>query len=231
MSGTGHDDNGGKGRKGETGDLPLGPEIAIEFARTELIEQATEDASFRKQLLGDPDKTIAGALSDRTRTGLPKGLKFRVVEETPDRLYLVIPHRRFEGTLDRTDSHQLFLTRALEDKAFRRRLQRDARAAVEEAFFVELPDGLQIEVLEEQRGERILVLPLESGEFRADHLRHDLVAAKSSGWCGRTLKTVVTNLCQPDTFTDIRCQDINTNDVTDPNCAPQTCTPTWTWGQ
>jgi hypothetical protein len=52
-----------------------------------LIERSLKDESFRQKLLADP----RAALEQELGRGLPEGVKVRVVEETPDTIYLVLP--------------------------------------------------------------------------------------------------------------------------------------------
>jgi hypothetical protein len=52
-----------------------------------LIEKAMKDETFRKQLLEHPRETV----EQEAGVKLPDGLSFRVVEETADQVYLVLP--------------------------------------------------------------------------------------------------------------------------------------------
>jgi hypothetical protein len=51
-----------------------------------LIQRSLEDEDFRRRLLADP-KAVAEELGTR----LPEGVEVRVVEETADTIYLVLP--------------------------------------------------------------------------------------------------------------------------------------------
>jgi len=55
-----------------------------------LIEAANNDESFRNALKADPDGTIRKTLS---HIDIPANMKIKVVEETPDEVYLVLPCR------------------------------------------------------------------------------------------------------------------------------------------
>jgi hypothetical protein len=52
-----------------------------------LIERSIEDESFRQRLLDDPKGTLEQELGRQ----LPEGVEVRVVEESTDTIYLVLP--------------------------------------------------------------------------------------------------------------------------------------------
>ena len=52
-----------------------------------LIHRSVEDESFRRRLLDDPRATVEQELETR----LPESVEVRVVEETQDTIYLVLP--------------------------------------------------------------------------------------------------------------------------------------------
>jgi hypothetical protein len=66
-------------------------EAAADGGRAEierrLIQRSLEDEDFRQRLLDDPK----GAVEQEIGRGLPEGVQVRVVEETPDTIYLVLP--------------------------------------------------------------------------------------------------------------------------------------------
>ena len=57
-----------------------------EIERT-LIQRSLEDDSFRQRLLADPKAAVEQELG----TQLPEGFEVRVVEESADTIYLVLP--------------------------------------------------------------------------------------------------------------------------------------------
>ena len=52
-----------------------------------LINRSMEDEDFRQKLLDDPKGAVEQELGDR----LPEGVEVRVVEESADTIYLVLP--------------------------------------------------------------------------------------------------------------------------------------------
>lgn len=60
---------------------------APEDVRRRLVQRAAEDADFRDKLLGDPKATI----EEEMGASLPGDIEIRVVEETAETVYLVLP--------------------------------------------------------------------------------------------------------------------------------------------
>jgi hypothetical protein len=50
---------------------------------------ASKNEDFKKALLEDPAKTVETKLKAK----LPKNLKIKVIEEKPDELFIVVPHK------------------------------------------------------------------------------------------------------------------------------------------
>ncbi|MGF1470892.1 MAG: NHLP leader peptide family RiPP precursor [Rubrobacteraceae bacterium] len=66
-----------------------------EEIRQRLIQRSTEDEELRQRLLEDPKAAIEQEVGAR----LPEELEIRVVEETPDIVYLVLPPK-LEGAIE-----------------------------------------------------------------------------------------------------------------------------------
>ena len=63
-----------------------GPGSRAEFERT-LVQRSMEDEDFRQRLLDDPK----GTLEQELGSPLSEGVEVRVVEESADTIYLVLP--------------------------------------------------------------------------------------------------------------------------------------------
>jgi hypothetical protein len=61
--------------------------MADEDIREQIISKALEDSDFKQALIKDPKK----ALEDAFNIHVPGGIEIRVVEETQNLFYLVIP--------------------------------------------------------------------------------------------------------------------------------------------
>jgi hypothetical protein len=64
-------------------------------AMTPILIQALKDPEYRKRLKADPKSVIQGEFG----VTLPESLEIEVVEETAQKLYVVIPPRPAEGEL------------------------------------------------------------------------------------------------------------------------------------
>lgn len=194
-----------------------------------LLLAALQDDDFRKRIVRNGAVSVADlTLPKNLKQQLPRGLEILVHADTNRCMHLVIP-----TILDDSgpDGSRQVIRRAMEDTVFLQALKSRPRQTLEEALGIELPDNRSFKVLEETKLQKHLVIPIDERlGARGFGSAGEVYAAR--GWCGKTLKTVIINLCPTDTrdMTDPRCQIRVTNDVTDPKCAPQTCTPTFTHG-
>ena len=58
-----------------------------------LVQRSLQDEEFRQRLLDDPK----GTLKQEIGSGLPEGVQVRVVEESADTIYLVLPSASVVG--------------------------------------------------------------------------------------------------------------------------------------
>ena len=65
---------------------PAGGEGRAEWERT-IVQRSLQDEDFRQRVLDDPK----GTLEQELGSGLPEGFEVRVVEESADTIYLVLP--------------------------------------------------------------------------------------------------------------------------------------------
>jgi hypothetical protein len=69
-----------------------GPGSRVEWERR-LVQRSLEDEEFRQRLLDDPKGTMQQELGSR----LPESVEVRVVEESADTIYLVLPSASVVG--------------------------------------------------------------------------------------------------------------------------------------
>ena len=65
-----------------------------------LVARAWADESFRERLKTDPHAAVA----DETGIEIPEGIQIEVLEETPEKAYLVIPVNRVEISEEQLDA-------------------------------------------------------------------------------------------------------------------------------
>ena len=59
-----------------------------------MVKQASESAAYREALIADPKGTLKKQLAG---TPLPENLEVEVLEETPNKVFIVLPHSVAEG--------------------------------------------------------------------------------------------------------------------------------------
>jgi hypothetical protein len=79
------------------------------------------------------------------------------------------------------DLQARLIAKAWEDASFKRALLNDPKAAIEQELGVELPDGLEIQVVEETATRICLVLPAPPEELPEGQLPEEQLAAVAGG--------------------------------------------------
>ena len=82
----------------------------------------------------------------------------------------------------RNDYTDKLIARAQRDEEFRAKLVSDPRSAVSEELGVEIPESLNVRVIEEEADEVVLVLPAAAGEALSEEELAE-AAGGSDGWC------------------------------------------------
>ena len=150
-----------------------------------LIRKAWADAEFKKQLMADSTAVYA-AESKAAGTALPEGTEVRVVEESGNHLYLILPNVEIPPSAEvklhdrstRAELEAALIVRAMRDADFKKQLIDNPKAAYEAqlASFREsarLPGNLTIKTFEESGNVlyfRLPQAPPEGGELNVDEL-------------------------------------------------------------
>ncbi|MEW5985980.1 MAG: NHLP leader peptide family RiPP precursor [Chloroflexota bacterium] len=89
-------------------------------------------------------------------------------------------------TKSQTDFEAKLVARAAKDLTFRQQLLADPRTAIEQAFNVTIPGGIQIKVVEETPDTVYLVLPAMSAKYSRELSEADLMGRGAVQNPGRT---------------------------------------------
>jgi len=147
-----------------------------------LITRALKDEAFKQELLANPKAVVEKELG----TKLPEELEINVLEETEDTLYMVLPCNPYEGMseselkatlgmsyedvaqwvldqqrnafLDEASSVAV-IVRAWRDEGFKQELLNHPIKVIEQELGEEMPEGIQIQILEEIESTLCMVLP------------------------------------------------------------------------
>ncbi len=150
----------------------------------DLAAWAVKYPQFRSELIRNPRAMVEKELGTR----LPEGLEVRILEEDEDTLYLVIPHNPMAsmmpaGELEAQTGITLLdlatwatggelslgarlIARAWQDQPFRRRLLDEPERALHQEG-VAVPEGVELQVVEDSAGCLYVTLPAANDEFEA----------------------------------------------------------------
>jgi Nitrile hydratase, alpha chain len=160
-------------------------QAAERYAR--VVAKAWADPAFKQRLVADPL-----AVLQEHGLPVPAGLAARVVENTTDTVYLVLPARP-RGELSAKEVGRVtgeetepakklghVLIKALQDEAFKRRLVADPRAVLQEEG-VPLPEGKTVRVVEDTPQSVHVILPRKPA---AEELSEDQLGQVAGGLVG-----------------------------------------------
>jgi hypothetical protein len=168
----------------------------------QIVTRAWEDEEFKQELVNNPKPVIEQATGEK----LSEGLIIRVVQETANIRYIILPpqseispEKLEQMKQDPSGDFSAVMIRALEDESFKQELLSQPTAVIEREVGITLPESAEIRVLEQQSNMRYLVLPmqpdsLEGGELSEEELE---AVAGGFGWpkldikCGGTVKSVI----------------------------------------
>jgi hypothetical protein len=92
----------------------------------------------------------------------------------------------------RAEMERRLIQRSLEDEAFRQRLLAEPKAAIEQELGTQLPESIEVRVVEETADTIYLVLPSRSADAQGGELSDQELDAVAGGMpaCGDTASTV-----------------------------------------
>jgi Nitrile hydratase, alpha chain len=175
-------------------------ELAVQV-KVALVRQSLEDPEYRRLALADPRRAVrANRFVGTAADAIPHGLQFRVVEETPTLLYLVIPHGGAAPPAGSQNPKDVLLHKAMTSPDYLSRLTADPRAMLEAEFLIEVPPGFDVRVLRETWTERIAVLPADLHGARPAGVPDGMLEYQAKAWGGGDCKksflgSIIENLC------------------------------------
>lgn len=150
-----------------------------------VIARAVKDPAYRKQLIQNPK----AAIKQETGVGLPDPLDVKVLQDSEKSLHIVLPRVGSQGIQERV------VSRATVDPEFRKQLLANPRAAIQREAGVELPAGIEINVVEELEKGLYVVLPPDAGAATPGAALSDQELEAVVGGGGCFLTTVGSSDC------------------------------------
>jgi hypothetical protein len=148
----------------------------MKLPHIEIALRAVKDSEFRRRLHTNPRNTIGQSYGIR----IPQSVKLRVVDDSADRVHLVIPAAPGERGKE-IGIIALILEEMRKDPKFKARVIRDPKGTFEERTRVKLPVQPDVVVLEDTPELIHLHLPPKS---RDDVFSVDPVVISSGVWGG-----------------------------------------------
>jgi hypothetical protein len=158
-------------------------ETAGEMKVEQLLKRVQTDAAFKQELLNNPKAMLV-----KEGAKIPEGLEIKVLEETANDRYVVLPSRS-NMTADEYEamSKQLaqaedgisrLMGRAMQDEAFKQELLTNTKALVENELGKNMPEELEVKVFEQTGNTRYIVLPMNT---KSEELSEEDLEAVAGG--------------------------------------------------
>ena len=149
---------------------------------SKIITRALKDESFRQQLLSG-EATARATIEQEMGHKLPEGIEIKVLEETDNVSYLLLPAMSSVEKIPEagSDPEARVVIRALKDESFKQQLLAGGaatKAAIEQEIDLKIPEHFQLKVLEETANISYLILPKMPS---ADELSEDELEAVAGG--------------------------------------------------
>jgi hypothetical protein len=174
----------------------------------QIVTRAWEDEAFKQEILNNPKPAIEQTTGEK----LPEDLVIRVVQETPNVRYIMLPSVSSmtpeerqqtvnEFRQEATGDFSSVIVRAIEDDTFKQELVSQPNAVIERELGITLPEGSEIRVLEQEDNIRYLVLPMQPDSLEGDELSEAELEAVAGGikWlpdlkCGKTVSSLICSI-------------------------------------
>jgi hypothetical protein len=150
-------------------------EVKIE----QVFEKAWADEAFKQELLNNPKAVLTKELG----LTIPENVEMTALEETPNTRYLVIPKSSdIDVKAAEVDEEPIvrLIARAAQDPALKQELLSSPKAVIKRELGISLPEGAELNVVEETENTAYFLLPQEPSE----ELSEEELEAVSGGWIG-----------------------------------------------
>lgn len=164
-----------------------------------LITRALKDEDFRKELIANPKAVIENELG----TKLPEDLEIKVLEETEDTVYMVLPCNPYEGVSEEElqaslgmtyedvalwvleqqrnclldeESSIAIISRTWRDKAYKQELLNNPILIVEKELGEKIQENIKINIFEETANIIYILLPSIADSFDTIGSGNDIIS-------------------------------------------------------
>ena len=143
----------------------------------EVFEKAWADKAFKQELLNNPKAVLTKELG----LTIPENVEMTALEETANTRYLVIPKSSdIDVKAAEVDEEPIvrLIARAAQNPALKQELLSSPKAVIKRELGISLPEGAELNVVEETENTAYFLLPQEPSE----ELSEEELEAVSGGW-------------------------------------------------
>jgi hypothetical protein len=147
----------------------------------QLLERAQSDATFKQELLHDPKAVLTKELG----ANIPENVELKVLEETQNTHYLVIPKSVDTDTAtegEEEDPIAQLIARASQDTALKQELLNSPNTVIQRELGISIPDEADVKVVEETDNNTYLILPVLPVDFDSEELSEEQLEAVAGGF-------------------------------------------------
>jgi hypothetical protein len=145
----------------------------------QIVTRAWEDPAFKQELLNNPKAVLAEAGVE-----VPDNVDLKILEETPNNLYLIVPKEAVSETaVEEEKTVDALIARAGRDAAFRQELFNSPKAVIQRELGVSIPAETEVHVLEPTDTKAYMVLPARTATEGEELSEEELEAVAGGGWC------------------------------------------------
>ncbi len=145
----------------------------------QIVARAWEDPAFKQELLNNPKAVLAEAGVE-----VPDNVDLKILEETPNNLYLIVPKEAVSETaVEEEKTVDALIARAGRDAAFRQELFNSPKAVIQRELGVSIPAETEVQVLEPTDTKAYMVLPARTATEGEELSEEELEAVAGGGWC------------------------------------------------
>jgi hypothetical protein len=169
----------------------------------QVVARTWEDEAFKQELMSNPNAVLEREVGEK----LPEGIELRVVQETSNTRYILIPspsditpEELEQMRQGMAGDYSSLTARSIEDEAFKQEFINNPNEVIERELGMQISLGFQVRVLDQDSNIRYFVLPQQPDTSENSELSDaelELIAGGGSRWWDKLIPKVTLTLEWP----------------------------------